>query len=588
MKALLSYSMAALLIGALGFASGVWWSKETKPAVPAVAAVEREHVELQTPTEPAPQVMCTDFPTLQFNDIPSLPSIFEQLHLTYEIAGQSDLDQLVQYLEQSYDRPDPLFNHNITSILLERMIAIDPNEALAFVHEHPAMNQYTFISHVLTSWIRHDPEPAIDYFKSLTDQRLRVQIGTRILSDPALSDSVYLSEIEEALGSQAQRIGEQIRLRRLSPQDAFEDATLRTDRQRTSRMMQAISRWYQRDPDAALGRLSGLSNQRERQQLMSAIISMQVRMDPEKALEMLDTYAPDDRNLQQQVLTRIGMRNPEVALPRIEALISETGNPDILGNLLSQWIRVDEGAALAYMADMPEQYEEHVFQRISHSYISQSPEEGMTWLMSLDEKYDRSVKSSAMSVLSQFPDMAESWLYRLADKPVLHGALLRSMAQHRAQEDPREALEWLEQYTDSSSYESSRRSVIQNWAHQDPRGVASLLEDNAADPSYQHLFQMTSQRWMTADPSSAHDWIESLPPSPGKVNAVSGAISNMSDPEEAIVLLEDLPSESIASVTMQLASSWLRREPDEIERIIARLDLTEQQAANLRRQMLRE
>jgi hypothetical protein len=62
----------------------------------------------------------------------------------------------------------------------------------------------------------------------------------------------------------------------------------------------------------------------------------------------------------------------------------------------------------------------------------------------------------------------------------------------------------------------------------------------------------------------------------------------MSDPEEAIVLLEDLPSESIASVTMQLASSWLRREPDEIERIIARLDLTEQQAANLRRQMLRE
>ena len=129
------------------------------------------------------------------------------------------------------------------------MIAIDPIEALAFVREHPSMNQAAFISHVLTSWIRDDAEPAIDYFKSLTNQALKLQIGARLLEDPFLSDSGHLPAIEAELGTQAEQISERIRLSRLSPQSAFEEALASTDLRRQPIMMRAITRWYQQDPD---------------------------------------------------------------------------------------------------------------------------------------------------------------------------------------------------------------------------------------------------------------------------------------------------------------------------------------------------
>ena len=579
MKVVLSYIIPALLIAALGFTTGIWWGKETKSSE---VVVVRDRIGSDTSTVRTTQSTHTERPALEFSDITRQPSIFEQLHLTYKIASQSNLDRLIYYLAQSYNDPDPLFHHNITSILLERVIAIDPFEALAFIDEHPLMNQSVFISHVLTSWIRHDPEAAVYYFQSLTNRGLKMQIGTRLLADPSLRDNGYLSDIEAALGSQAQQIGERVRLNRLSPQDAFEDALESTDLQRQSRMMRAIGRWFQTDPDAAVRRLSELTNEREKQQLMRSVIAMQARTDSERALEMLDTYFPDDQSVQRQILPMIAARDPELALPRVEALISETGNVEILGHLLSQWIHTDNEAAFAYMATMPERYQEAVFQQISHRYIIRSPVEGMTWLMSLDEKYARTVKLQAISALSRFPGIAESWLDELSDRPEFHGALLRSMAQRRAEADPSDALEWLEQYADSSSYASSRRSVLQNWAHRDPRGLASLIEDDVANPEYRGLFQMPSQRWINADPSATLDWIASLPQSTAKANALSGAIPNMSDPEEAILLLDDLPVESVESATMNLANSWLRRQPDEVEQIITRLGLTEQQAATLR------
>ena len=53
------------------------------------------------------------------------------------------------------------------------------------------MNQNAFSSRVLTSWIRHDPDAAIDYSMSLTDQGPKIQMGARLLAAPSLHDSGY-------------------------------------------------------------------------------------------------------------------------------------------------------------------------------------------------------------------------------------------------------------------------------------------------------------------------------------------------------------------------------------------------------------
>ena len=92
MKVLWSYIIPALLTGVLGFTLGIWWTAgETKPTV---VTLERQDAGSDTPEKPAPRNTPAPISELQFNDISRQPGIFEQLHLTYRIAGQSNLDQL--------------------------------------------------------------------------------------------------------------------------------------------------------------------------------------------------------------------------------------------------------------------------------------------------------------------------------------------------------------------------------------------------------------------------------------------------------------------------------------------------------------
>lgn len=581
MKPIFQYFLIALTTGSLGLVSGVWISRDDLP--------EETHTQSAVKIETIPysqlsQQMDSQIPQeLKLDDIYQKNNIFDQLHFTYTIARESDFKQLTKYLGLVIRDDDPLFNHNIASIFLERMVVLDPLSALEFIDTHRTMNQNSFISHVLTSWIRLDPEAAIDYFKSMTNKQLKYIVGARLLEDPTLRQSGLLAEIESELGSYSDRIIEQVRLKRMPAANAFEEALLRTDHRRREAMMSAVGRWYQEDPEAAMQRVAALTNQRERHQLMQVIISMQSRQDPEMALEMLALYAPDDKNLKRQALMNYANQDPERALPLVESWVAETGNYDIMSNLISRWVQTDEIAALGYVETIPEQHRQSVIQNLAFAYINHSPEKGMTWMMSLGPEYDQNAKRMALQALSRYPDIAENWLLRLDSEPELQGILLSQIAGRRAQSNPGDTYEWLGKYADSPQFQAARNSVLQTWARTEPQSVAALLDDNSEDPSYSHLFSITASTWVSRDIDAALNWIDSLPDSNNKEAALGSAISRITDPERAISLLEELPENKARNFRMQLAYNWLRRTPDDVETIIRRLELNDQNAGTLRR-----
>jgi len=580
MNPLFRYLIAVLTAGTLGLVSGIWIAHDDPPETTEIqSAPHRETIRF------IPQTSKRDgqvIPRLKLNDIYQRSNIFDQLHFAYNIARASDFEQLAEYLGIVILDHDPLFNHNIASIFLERMVVLDPLSSLEFINTHHAMDQNTYISHILTSWIRQDPEAAIDYFKSMTNQQLKYIVGARLLADPTLQNSGLLAEVESELGSYSEQIIEQIRLKRMPASAAFEEARLRTDHRRFELMMRAAARWYQQDPEAALQSIATHTNQAERKQLLQVIMSMQLRMDPELALEILQQYAPGDKALQRQALISYANQDPVRALPKIEAFVSETGNYDTMSILISSWVQIDEIAALSYVESIPEPDRQYVIQNMAPAYIHQSPEEGMAWVMSLGPEYNQTAKRSALHALSRYPEIAEDWLDRLDSEPQLQGVLLKQVAQRKAQTSPGDAYEWLENYSDSPEIQAARNSVLQTWAQTEPQRVAALLGENSDNSSPDYLYNMIASTWVSTDIDAALAWIESLPESASKEAALGSAITSIRDPERAISLLDDLSENKARNYKMQIAYNWLGQTTDEVETIIRRLELTDQDAEVLR------
>ncbi len=596
MGILLRYVLPSILAGAFGFVMGLLVAGSQEPIITHQTTTESGLSGIRSPAKHTRDnavsiagLFTSDQKQLsmleEFAQIRHQENIFEQLHFAYSIASRSNFEQLETYMTSIIFDDDPLFNHNIASILLEKMVVLDPIRALDYIDNHRSNNQNNFISSILTSWIRHDPEAAIDYYKTIKNSQLKYMIGARLLEDPTLLQSGMLEEVEIALGSYSKQISEHVRFNRMAPANAFEEALLRTDVRRREFLTRAMSRWYQQDPEAAIQRVAVLTNQNEKRQLLQVIINMQSQQDPETALVMLEQYAPNDRDLKRQALNNFAYQNPVAALSRVESWIAETGNYDIMSTLVSSWIASDEVAALSYLDSIPAINRPEVLRALSSAYIRQSPEKGMEWVVGLDSELSSNLKRTAVNALMQYPDIAESWLSRLDTDPEMQANLMLQLSSAKARNDPAAAYQWLDSQKDSPNYESARAHVFQQWAQSDPENVASIIESEPDNRSIRTAFSQTAGHWATRDAEAAVSWVRSLPDSDNKKAAIEGIVSygaGSRDPALTLSLIDSLPDNQAKNLRFQLANNLLYSRPGDIETILEDLQLDPQQLAQFR------
>ncbi len=596
MGILLRYVLPSVLAGAFGFVIGLLVAGSQTPALSHLP-VAASSLSDRTPLLNLAQSSGVSTPGLftggqkqlsmleDFAQIHQQENIFEKLHFAYSIASRSHFEQLETYMTSIIFDDDPLFNHNVASILLEKMVVLDPIRALDYIDSHRSNNQNNFISSILTSWIRQDPEAAIDYYKTIKNSQLKYMIGARLLEDPTLLQSGMLEEVEIALGSYSKQISEHVRFNRMAPANAFEEALLRTDVRRRELLMRAMSRWYQQDPESAIQRVAVLTNQNEKRQLLQVIINMQSQQDPETALLLLEQYAPNDRDLKRQALNNFAHQNPLAALARVESWVAETGNYDIMSTLVSSWIQSDEVAALSYVDSIPASNRPEVLRALSSAYIRQSPEEGMEWVLGLDSELSSTLKRTAVSALMQHPDVAERWLSRLDTDPEMQANLMLQLSGAKARNDPAAAYQWLDSQKDSPSYDSARVHVFQQWAQSDPESVASIIESEPDNRSIRTAFSQTAGHWATRDTEAAVSWVRSLPDSDNKNAAIEGIVSygaGYKDPGLTLSLIDSLPDDQAKNLRFQLANNLLYSRPGDIETILEELRLDPEQLAQFR------
>lgn len=519
-----------------------------------------------------------------FDDIAVQLTVFDQLIVAYRVAADSDENQLEAHIKRCLGSKDPFYNPHLVAIFFEKYTAIDPLAALAFVSREPRLDAQSLVGHILTSWVRADPEAAVEYFVGINNQILVRAIGPRLLSDPIVSRSGLTGKIKQKLGPGSDLLVERARSRTALPSDLFEAALLQTGNRRTVQLQQALSQWASRDPEAALTRIRQMQNPGERQRLTRTAIMIFSQVDPENALAYVRNTLTEDTQLEGMVLNAMAAADPESSKERIEEFSRRTGDNSAIINLLSNWVAKDPTKAIAYAEMLSDNLKIDAFARIARSFVDNYPSQGVDWLLALGNEHKQTKKGVLRSLARIDSQLAEDTARRLDDSD-LRSTLINSLASFKSETSPAAALFWVEQFKEDKAYQQARSSILRNWARTDPQGAIEELEDDLDQDNMAPVITQLASSWYRRSPVDAVDWVESLPVSTGQQRALSAIVGLVAakDPESAIALADQITNQRRRQdAKRSIGYAWYAREPAQLDTIIRRLKLTQQDANQLR------
>ncbi|MDG1203967.1 MAG: hypothetical protein P8N51_01210 [Pseudomonadales bacterium] len=519
-----------------------------------------------------------------FDDINQQETVFAQLLVTYEVAASANQSTLEAYLNTAIASRDQLFNYNVASILIERYTSIDPQAALAFITNDARFGRLAFVAHILTSWIRQDPEAALDYFASITDQQLRNQVGLRLLQDPLVISAGWEAEIAAILGPSANNIVEMARLDRLDPEFAFEDALNGYSSTRMLNLRSTTIRWVRHDATRALERLLMINNINEKQQLLYIALAEYAKTSASAALAFVQQYQPDNRDLEQQMLLAMATQDFQASLPLLTEYEQRTGR-SIVPLMISQWASQDPESAVAYSETLPEEQKREAYNYLIGPYFASEPDKAAAWVLALGTEYE-ALQENAMDLLAQHPQ-AETYITQLTS-PALKQQLVKNISAAKAELNPEEALRWIGQYDNEPFYSTSVQHIFNRWAHRDPADAADALGDLDIDYNAGYADAIVSNignRWMNSSPRDAIDWLVSLPDGNAKQTAIASLVTRVGRDEADVafsLISEILDDTRKQEASLNLAIRWAYKNPNDMEQIIIDLGLSESKSNQLR------
>ncbi|MDB2449589.1 hypothetical protein N9W97_02415 [Pseudomonadales bacterium] len=181
--------------------------------------------------------------------------------------------------------------------------------------------------------------------------------------------------------------------------------------------------------------------------------------------------------------------------------------------------------------------------------------------------------------------MAEDTVRRLDDSD-LRSTLINSLASFKSETSPAAALAWVEQFKEANAYQQARSSILRNWVRTDPQGAIEELEGDLDKDNMAPVVTQLASSWYRRNPVDAVEWLESLPVGAGQQRALSAIVGLVAakDPESAIALADQITNQQRRrDAKRSIGYAWYAREPAQLDSIIRRLKLTEQDANQLRR-----
>ena len=585
----MKYLILIVVFSAAGFFTGYLLTRPENnvPLNPTINA-QREKTTIDVRSigmSAATGVAVTKTKALTYQDVDAEPAIFTKLMLAHLLADQAAVADLKTYILQAGQSRDPLYNDNLVGVFLEKFTALDPRAAINFIEASSTLSNHQFIIHVVTSWAREDPEAALEYVNSLTNLQLKNALAGRLFLDPTLAESGLLTELEASLGKSAVAMRGMMQVNQLPPPQALEEALLMNHPSRMSAIQMALIRWLRTDPEATIARIQSHANTDERHQMLQSILHEYVNIDEDAAFAFARANLSDNVQLEQQMLSMLGQRDPQRTLPMIEDFIVRTGNANPLNSLIATWVQQAPAEALAYIDTMDEQRRGTLFQSAAFSYVNSHPDEGFDWLLGQSDQYPQMVENTiASSINHNTIAVAERMVARL-ESSAIRTRLITGIGNYKASLNSADALTWLEGFKQDPAYTTAVQNVISSMSHRNPKNAAKAIEARMGEDYVTPLVVQVAANWYRGNPKEAVAWLQRLPDGEARNMGFSSIVSNVAhqDPAAAMALLDAIPDgPRKTEAKRNIAYARLARSPNDIEDIIDSLNMTGQDATQLR------
>ncbi len=496
--------------------------------------------QVQAPERPAPLVRPE--PTTERASINRDDGLFGQQYAAHKLAAQSTQSELIELLDKYVASDDPFHNGNLALVFLERLIEIDVEAALAYSETAPSQKRQLLLGSVYTSWARIDPDSMSQNFAEIRDMSTRYQIGVRLLMDPVFVATTYDDRIRAALGPHGRAIVQHTDSMRTSPEEAFRAALNSEGMRRSSEISQALGRWYESDPEAALNALDAL----EPKDQMAALAGVVVTASQSSFLggyELVQKYAPENLQLLGTTLSMMVAVDPERGLPYLERHFEETGNVGLMSQAMMGWASTDITSAVAYVNRLPNHVRANIEPTLAHYYVRHNAEDAVAWARKSGSP--QLMQSVASRLAHTDLGAAERWLSE-AESPEIQATLLRDIAQQKTQLGLDEAMNWLDEYKDNQAYDQAAITIISIYSQADPERSARFLNTLDGTEGLGPAYNSIATTWAYSDTESAENWVRSLPEGQNRDFATMGLIQSlaMNDPEQAVSLIDDLRPEN--------------------------------------------
>lgn len=545
--------------------------------------------EVQRPVLSDPSRDITDIKQLQTPTNKINPGDFSKYERAVLFAKEASRQQLKDRItvgsQNARGRPNNI-DFDVLYIYLGQLLDEHPSDTVRFLLADETI-AYLFFTRAFCSWVDKNLEAAVDNFITMQDSNRKRQAASCILRAPGIENIAKIDEVIEAAGPHARQTLEAAKFQDLPAALAFEQAQSLSGMPRFSALGNIVQKWIKQDINAALTAISSLKNRQELNNLAQIALSETLRSDPERALLLARTYFPDSPKIFTHII--INMPNNNVTFERsrdiAESYALETGNYRPLESIVSRFAASDMQQALAYIESLPQDKQRSFQYSITGRLSRESPHEALTYAIQLEDSFANVKNSVFRRYAKQFPDQLEARLQTEVNK-TNREQIIQAIAEYKLEQNPEEAMTWLENFAGETGYEKNRQMVVAKWARVDPAAAGTFIKDNYDHNEPSREISSLVKRWMHVDAEAAIWWVSELPE--GSISQQQGivdiaTVTAYQNPEAAFNMIKDVTNVGLRNnAILLIARTWAAREPDRIDTIAEVLGLDPKTTSNLK------
>ncbi|NNF17166.1 MAG: hypothetical protein HKN70_10490, partial [Gammaproteobacteria bacterium] len=391
----------------------------------------------------------------------------------------------------------------------------DPVAALTALESIPNRGlRDRYLAAVYQQWVADDPEGAVQSVLGIADTRARDQQLEKMLRSYTSVNPMHALELAAGLSGQARHhaYAEIFDVWVATDPDAAVQAvsTLATDANEKDQLLNNMARrlaWQNTEQAVAL--INTLSPQ-QRDSALDSILMQIAESDPEGAMAMARaTESPGKRQRQMSgVLENMSQSNPQLALQYIHELPHGRRRDQLYQKIAAQWAATDSAAALAWAATLQGDSYVQAISGMASQLVHDDPQQAATLLRQIPAAQRGQLLTGIASAMSRrAPRDALNWLAQFSGDRYYEQAVA-GIIHHVAERDPIYALNVAEGLSNEQRY-SATRIAISTWAVNDPAAAATWASRSTPEIQHQTVTQIVNT-WAQSDPLAALDWAKTL------------------------------------------------------------------------------